>query len=110
MPDAKQHNVPNWLAEWMKPFRSGFTAPSWHHVMVLVMGAILVPGRRTVASALRVMGLAQAPHFTNYHRVLNRNKWSARWLSRRLFSLLVAAFVPSHEPVVLGLDDSVERR
>ncbi|WP_428489191.1 hypothetical protein [Rhodopila sp.] len=82
------------LAEWMQPFRSGFTTPTWQHVMVLVIGAILVPGRRTIASALRVMGLDQAPYFTNYHRVLNRNNWSARWLSCRLFGLLVAAFVP----------------
>jgi hypothetical protein len=110
MPDAREHNVPNWLAEWMKPFRSGFTAPTWDHVMVLVMGAILVPGRRTVASALRVMGLDQIPHFTNYHRVLNRNKWSGRWLSCRLFGLLVAAFVPVDQPVVIGLDDTIERR
>jgi hypothetical protein len=98
------------LAEWMQPFRGAFTAPTWHHVMVLVMGAILVPGRRTVASALRVMGLDQVPHFTNYHRVLNRNRWSGRWLSRHLFRLLVGAFVPSEEPVVIGLDDTIERR
>jgi hypothetical protein len=94
----------------MQPFRGAFTAPTWQHVMVLVMGAILVPGRRTVASALRVMGLDQVPHFTNYHRVLNRNKWSGHWLSCHLFGLLVAAFVPGGEPVVIGLDDTIERR
>jgi DDE superfamily endonuclease len=77
---------------------------------VLVTGAILVPGRRTVASALRVMGLDQIPHFINYHRVLNRNKWSSRWLASRLFGLLVAAFVPIDQPVVIGLDDTIERR
>jgi len=102
--------MPSRLAEWMHPFKGAFTAPTWQHVMVLVMGAILVPGRRTVASALRVTGLDQVPHFTNYHRVLNRNKWSARWLSRRLFGLLVAALVPNEEPVVIGLDDTIERR
>jgi hypothetical protein len=74
------------------------------------MGAILVPGRRTIASALRVMGLDQVPHFTSYHRVLNRNRWSGRWLSCRLFGLLVATFVPSGEPVVIVLDDTIERR
>src|SRR5271166_5788233 len=100
MSDAPGRNIPSRLAEWMQPFRGAFTAP----------GAILVPGRRTVASALRATGLDQIPNFTNYHRVLNRNKWSARWLARRLFSLLVAAFVPSGEPVVIGLDDSIERR
>ena len=110
MPQAMGRNVPIGLAEWMQPFREAFTAPTWQHVMVLVMGAILVPGRRTVASALRIMGLDQIPHFTNYHRVLNRNKWSGRWLSGRLFGLLVAAFVPGEEPVVIGLDDTIERR
>ena len=73
-------------------------------------GRILVPGRRTVASALRVMGLEQVAQFRNYHRVLNRNIWSGRWLSRRLFRLLVDAFVSDDDPVVIGLDDTIERR
>jgi hypothetical protein len=53
--------VPNRLAVWMQPFSSGFSAPTWQHVLVLVAGAILSPGRRTVAAALRVMGLDQDP-------------------------------------------------
>src|SRR4051812_23429787 len=95
---------------FLRPFRDAFTAPTWEHMLVLVMGAILGPGRRTVASALRIMGLGQARHFTNYHRVLNRNAWSAHELSRRLLVRLVDAFVPDGEPVVMGLDDSIERR
>ena len=110
MAGATGHGVPNSLVSVLQPFRDGFTAPTWEHVLVLVMGAILVPGRRTVASALRVMGLGQARHFTNYHRVLNRNAWSAHDLSRRLLVRLVDAFVPDGEPVVIGSDDSVERR
>ena len=62
------------LAAWMAPFRQGFTAPMWHHVLVLITGAILSPGRRTVAAALRVTGLEQDPCFTNFHRGLNRNR------------------------------------
>ena len=107
MSDATAREVPSCLAAWMQPFRDAFTAPTWQHVLVLVMGAILVPGRRTVASALRVMARAQVPHFTNYHRVLNRNKWSAGWLARRLFGLLVDTFVPGDKPVVVGLDDTI---
>jgi hypothetical protein len=110
MPDASGRDVPSALAAWMEPFRAAFTAPTWRHVLILMTGAILIPGRRTVASALRVMGLEQVAHFTNYHRVLNRNIWSGRWLSRRLFRLLVDAFVPPDEPVVIGLDDTIERR
>ena len=73
MLDTAGRELPGALAAWMEPFRTGFTAPTWRHVLVLIAGAILVPGRRTVASILRVMGLDQVAHFSNYHRVLNRN-------------------------------------
>ena len=38
------------LAAWMAPFSVAFTAPTWQRVLVLIVGAILSPGRRTVAS------------------------------------------------------------
>jgi hypothetical protein len=101
--------VPTRLAAWMQPFAAAFTAPSWQHVLVLIVGAILAPGRRPVAAALRVVGLENDPHFTNYHRVLNRNQWLSRWLARCLLRLLIDAFVPTG-PVVIGLDDTLERR
>ncbi len=97
------------LSAWMAPFRHGFTAPTWQHALVLVAGVILSPGRRTVAGALRVMGQDQNPTFTNYHRVLNRNRWCSRSMGRCLLRLLIATFVPSG-PVVIGLDDTLERR
>ena len=93
----------------MQPFREGFTAPAWEHVLVLIVGSILSPGRRTVAAALRVMGLEQSADFTNYHRVLNRHRWSGRWVARCLFRSLVNSLVPTG-PVVMGLDDTIERR
>ena len=97
------------LAGWMAPFGGMFTAPTWQRVLVLLIGAVLSPGRRTVAAALRVTGLDQDPRFTNYHRVLNRCRWSSRRVARRLFGLLVNTFVPSG-PVIIGLDDTLERR
>src|SRR3954452_10524161 len=63
----------------------------------------------TVVAALRALGLANEPGFQNYHRLLNRARWSARQAARVLLEGLVEAFVPSG-PVVLGLDDTVERR
>ena len=93
----------------MRPFASCFTAATWRHVLVLVAGALLAPGRRTVAAALRVMGLDQAPGFALSHRVLSTGRWSARAVAHRLLLLLVAAFVPDG-PVVAGVDDSIERR
>ena len=109
MPNVGTGVVSEELAGWMAPFRAAFTAPAWRHVLVLVTGALLVPGRRTVASALRVLGLGKSLHFTNYHRVLNRDRWCSRGLSRCLLRLLIAALVPSG-PVVVGLDDTIERR
>jgi DDE superfamily endonuclease len=41
--------------------------------------------------------------------VLNRARWSSRAASRILLGLLVQAFVPSG-PILVGLDDSIERR
>src|SRR5206468_11439776 len=79
-----QPHVPEPLAAWMGPFMTGLTRPTWRHALVLVAGAIPAPGRRTVAAMLRVVGLGRAPTFTNYHRVLNRNRWSGRAAARRL--------------------------
>ena len=67
------------------------------------------PGRRTVAAALRVVGFEQAMDFANYHRVLNRNRWSSRWVARCLLRVLVNNLVPTG-PVIMGLDDTIERR
>ncbi len=97
------------LAAWMEPLSQVFTTPTWQRALVLIAGAILSPGRRTVTAALRVTGLDQDPCFTNYHRVLNRNRWSSRRVARCLLRLLVSSFVPDG-PVVIGLDDTLERR
>src|SRR5215210_8776412 len=86
-----QLHLPGPLAAWMRPFMAGFSEPTWRHVLVLVAGAILAPGRRTIAAMLQVMGLGQASTFTNYHRVLNRNRWSSRAAAKRLLLLLLDA-------------------
>jgi hypothetical protein len=104
-----QPHLPEPLAAWMGPFMAGFTKPTWRHALVLIAGAILAPGRRTVAAMLQVMGLGQVPTFTNYHRVLNRNHWSSRAAARRLLHLLLGTFVPNG-PVVIGIDETIERR
>jgi hypothetical protein len=41
------------------------------------MGAILAPGRRTVSSALRAMGLDRHKRFHRYHRVLSHASCSS---------------------------------
>jgi hypothetical protein len=86
-----------------------FRERSWRHGEMLLIGAILVPGRRTVTSILRITGLSRERRFVNYHRVLNRAAWSGRAAARVLLGLLLEAFLPTG-PVLLGLDDTIERR
>lgn len=81
----------------------------WPQVLVLVIGAILAPGKRTVTSVLQIMGLHDERHFQNYHRVLNRAVWSSLAVSRVLLGLLVRAFAPAG-PVLIAIDDTIERR
>jgi DDE superfamily endonuclease len=86
-----------------------FSKPVFQHVQVLLLGAILSPGKRTVTQALRLMGKNQDPHFQNYHRVLNRAVWSSLAAAQILLGLLISAFAQSGT-IVLGLDDTIERR
>jgi hypothetical protein len=93
----------------MAVFAPVFSKLVWQHVKVLIMGAIVAPGRWTVTATLHVMGLSTDPHFQNYHRILNRAVWSPLTASGLLLRLLVAMFVP-WGVVVFGLDDTIERR
>ena len=82
----------------------------WEWAKVLLIGAILAPGERTVTAILRVMGQSREQQFQNYHRVLNRARWSSRALSRILLHLLVRTFVPEDTPIIVGIDETIERR
>src|SRR5215218_684640 len=101
--------LPAEMIRVLTPFAPLFSRRVFRHVQVLVAGAILAPGKRTVASALRAMGLEGERHFCRYHRVLSRATWSSREASRLLLGLLVEAFVPEG-PLVLGVDETLERR
>jgi hypothetical protein len=101
--------LPPKMVQVLAPFAPLFSKRVWQHVQVLLAGAILAPGRRTVSSALRVMGLEREKRFHRYHRVLSRASWSSREVSRVLLGLLVKAFV-SDGPLVVGIDETLERR
>lgn len=93
-------------------FQPLFSKPVSRQATVLIIGAILAPGVRTVAATLRMMGLSQTPHFQNYHRVLSRARWSARQASQILLGLLLKQLATQHrdEPIVFGIDETIERR
>src|SRR6266567_4624626 len=102
--------LPKGIIHVLRHFEAVFSERVWEWAKVLVIGAILAPGERTVAAILRVMGCSDEKQFQNYHRVLNRAKWSSRELSRLVLGLLVRLFVPGNEPLILGIDETIERR
>ncbi len=101
--------LPTTMVQVLAPFVPLFSERVWQHVQLLVAGAILAPGKRTVASALRAVGLQEERRFCRYHRVLSRAVWSSQEASHVLLGLLVEAFVPEG-PLVLGVDETLERR
>jgi hypothetical protein len=103
-------DLPTAIITVLRHFELVFSERVWEWAKVLLIGAILAPGKRTVTAALRVMGLSNEAQFQNYHRLLNRDRWSSRALSRILLRLLVRFFVPADAPIVLGVDDHIERR
>ena len=97
------------FASLLLAFAPLFSHRVWRHAQLLLLGALLAPGKRTVTSALRILGLADERRFTTYHRVLNHARWSPRRASQILLRLLVRRFALTG-PLVFGLDDTIERR
>jgi hypothetical protein len=82
----------------------------WPKVIILLIGAIICSGSRTVCNLLRSVGLHWEKNFAKYHRLLNKDKWSAKRLSGVLLGLIVDCFIAKDEAIVFALDDTIERR
>ena len=98
------------IIQLLTTFAVGMTAPTFAKALVLLYGALLTPGRRTIAAALRVQGLDGAGNFGKDHRVLNQASWSAMVMSQILLGLLIRAFVPEGRPLLVLIDETLERR
>ena len=102
--------LPREIVDLMSPFAPVFTKPTWAKAQLLWLGAILAPGKRTVTSALRVLGMEGAQDFSRYHQVLNRARWSSDVLGRTLLQLIVDRLCKRDEPLLFGIDETIERR
>ena len=101
--------LPANIAALLAPCASTFSRPVQRLVYMLLVGAILTPGRRNVSSARQHGGLSHPPTLQAHQRVLNSAVWSSQRTSRLLLGLLVNTFVPIG-PLVVGIDESIERR
>src|SRR5437588_9842747 len=98
------------IVQLLAPFAVALTRPALAKLAWLVQGGILAPGRRTVCAALAACGRGQSRHFGTWHRFFNRDRWSALRLSRLLLVLLVGAFLTPGEPLIILVDETLERR
>ena len=81
-------SLPNWMIPILTEFAPVFYGVStWYKVEVLVVGAILTTGKRTVSAALRVMGLSQEKKYAQYHQVLNRAVCESQWFALAVFDV-----------------------
>ena len=102
--------LPDAIVSLLVPLRHAVTSPTWRKAQVLLIGAILTPGQRTVAAALRVMGRSDQRNYARYHEVLNRAVWSSREAARILLVLLLQHLDRGDGPLVFGIDETLERR
>ena len=102
--------LPEAILPVLIPFATLFRNPTWRKAQILLVGAVLAPGQRTVASALRVMGLSDDRNYARYHHVLNRAAWSPLKVSRILLGLLILYLDRGDGPLIFGIDETLERR
>ena len=102
--------LPDAIVSVVGPFATLFSSPTWRKAQVLLVGAILTPGQRTVAAALRVMGRSDQRDYARYHEVLNRAVWSSREVARILLVLLLQHLDQGDGPLIFGIDETLERR
>ena len=101
-------SIPDEMVAVIAAFAPLFSDRTWVHAQVLIWGALLARGPRTVTAALRAMGRGDEQHWTNFHRVLNRAVWSGLAAAGTLV-VLVLRLMPGAE-VVVAIDELLERR
>src|SRR5436309_14728937 len=103
-------SFPGPIISILAQFEPLFTAPTWKKVIILLVGTVLARGRRTVTAALRQMGRQMDNHFSGFHQVLNRARWSPLAVRRRLLQVLVRTFRKAGGTIEIVIDETMERR
>ena len=101
--------LPEVIVSLIAQFSVVFTVPTWKYAQTLLIGSILCKGKRTVTSALRVMGLSKEHRFERYHRVLNKAVWNEFSLVKVLLGMLIQV-VPMGNNIYIAFDETIERR
>ena len=101
--------LPATIIDLLQPFEMLFHPRTWKKAQLMLIGAILAPGKRPVTSVLRVMGLGHEANFALYHHVLNRASWSSLKASHVLLTMLIGYLGTGTGPLVFGIEETIER-
>ena len=101
--------IPPSIVQLLAAFSEAFTVPTFQNILVLVCG-VLLSNRGTISAALQVMREDQNKGFGKYYRVMNRAVWSCLGLSKILLGLIVMTCLVPGMPLMLAVDDTLERR
>jgi hypothetical protein len=86
-------------------FSVAFSRPTFQRMLVLTVAAVLSLRRHTVTALLRTVGPLASGHWSDYHRVFCRARWSP-WSLGKVLAAMVLELVPAGAPVVVTVDDT----
>jgi len=98
-------SLPSAARVLLMSFSVAFTQPTFRRVVLLIVGAILALGDRTVTGMLRALRGVASGHASVYHRVFSRAPWSL-WPLGKILATAVLTQVPPDEPVAVAMDDT----
>lgn len=101
MPD-----LPSAFSALVLSFSSAFSKPTFARFVCLFVGLVISGGRRTVHRTLSSIRELSRGHWSSYHRVFCKARWSTLELGRILARLIIA-LVPEDQLVILAVDDTV---
>jgi hypothetical protein len=97
--------IPPVAEKILGPVSLAFTRPTAARFLLVVIGLILTFGRRTVTGVLWTMRIWIGGHYSTYHRLFSRARWSLWTLGRILATLIIETLKPNEEIVVV-IDDT----
>jgi hypothetical protein len=101
-------SLPQAAEPLLSRFSIAFTRRTFQRAIVLLVGMLLCGGRHTVTGALRVIAhLPPRGHFSDYHRIFSRARWSL-WPLGKVLATAMLALLPAQEPVICCVDDHCE--
>src|SRR4030095_774405 len=97
-------NIPEFAVPVFTMLQPAFSMPTYNRCLVLLLGALLTTGRRTITNVLRTVRHQAPGHVSSYHREFSKRHWSTWVRARGVMTFLLDYVVPLG-PVFLAGDD-----